>query len=147
MRFHSRTARTIALFGSLALVSVAPASRAQTTGGPPVSPDNAAALEGQPTVRVDATKAGATRRKLGSAEAARQSLKISVVGGRYYWTSRDNAPLELSTSGDFLYLSSNKPGQYVRVRKLNDKISYVEHVDTEFGSVTFWGELRIALRK
>jgi hypothetical protein len=118
----------------------------QTTGTPPVIPDNATVLEGQPTVRVDATKEGATRHKLDRAEATRQTLKISAANGRYYWTSRDNRPLTLTTSGDFLYLST-EPGRYVRIRKINDRFAYVEHVDTEFGSVTYWGELRIVLRK
>jgi hypothetical protein len=146
MLFHSHGVRTIALLAGLALLNLSAAGLAQTTGAPPVIPENATALEGQPTVRVDATKEGATRRELDKAEAARQSLKVSVAKGRYYWTSRDNRPLTLTTSGEFIYLSTD-PGRYVRIRKINDRFSYVEHVDTEFGSVTFWGELRVVLRK
>jgi hypothetical protein len=141
-----RRAMMVALASVVLSLTSAGAVSTQTTGSPPVIPDNAAALEGQPTVRVDATKAGATRRKLDRAEATRQSLKISAANGRYYWTSRDNRPLTLTTSGEFIYLST-EPGRYVRIRKINDRFSYVEHVDTEFGSETYWGELRIVLRK
>jgi hypothetical protein len=35
----------------------------------------------------------------------------------------------------------------VRIRQLRDKLTYVEHVDTDTGSVTYWGELRIVLGK
>ena len=54
--------------------------------------------------------------------------------------------LRLSSSGVFTYLSS-EPGQYIRLTRLNDKISYIEHVDLGLGSVTWWGELRIAVGK
>jgi hypothetical protein len=42
-------------------------------------------------------------------------------------------------------LTSAEPGRYVRFKRINDRIAYVEHVDTAFGSVTYWGELRIVL--
>jgi hypothetical protein len=31
--------------------------------------------------------------------------------------------------------------------RLNDRVSYVEHVDLASGSVTWWGELRIVIGK
>lgn len=110
-----------------------------------VIPENARALEGRPAVRIDASKEGASRRTLSSAEASKQGLKIQILNGQYYWTSRDNRPLALSSSGDFTYLTSAEPGQYVRFRRINDRIDYVEHVDMGTGSVTYWGELRIVL--
>jgi hypothetical protein len=68
-----------------------------------------------------------------------------VDHGRYVWASRENAPLILSSSGEFTYLSSSKPGNYVRFRQVNNRITYVEHLDTAHGSVTYWGELRVVL--
>jgi len=35
----------------------------------------------------------------------------------------------------------------VRFRRLGERLSYVEHVDLDLGSVTYWGELRIVLDK
>jgi hypothetical protein len=98
-------------------------------------------------VRVDASKEGASRRTLNSAEATKQSLKIRIVNGRYFWASREDRPLTLSSAGEFTYLTSSEPGQYVRLRRINDRIDYVEHVDMASGSVTYWGELRVVLNR
>lgn len=134
----------VGVVACLAFGAAGAPSQAQTTE-PPAIPPNASALEGLPAVRLDATKEGATRRTLNRAEASMQTLKIRIVNGQYYWASRENQPLTLSSSGDFTYLSSTEPGQYVRFRRINDRIAYVEHVDSAFGSVTYWGELRIVL--
>jgi hypothetical protein len=112
---------------------------------PIVVPPDATALEGLPTLRVDATWDATTRRQLDSEEAAASRLRIRVKDGTFYWSSRDDRQLTLSHTGDFTYLSSTAPGQYVRIRRLNGRLTYVEHVDNEFGSVTYWGELRIIL--
>jgi hypothetical protein len=143
MRIYSRTTQAIGLVAALAILSWASSSRAQTIGATPVIPDNATALEGLPTARLDATSEGAKRQRLDRDHAARQALQITIVNGRYYWTSRENRPLTLTTAGEFTYLTPTEPGQYVRFRKINDRLSYVEHVDMGFGSVTYWGELRI----
>lgn len=143
--------RTVGVIGVLAawiaLVTAAPASQKPSRSETPVVPKNATALEGVPEVRLDATRDGTTRRELDGAEATKQELKITIVNGQYYWASRGNRPLRLSSSGEFSYLSSAEPGQYIRFRRVNDRIAYVEHVDMAFGSVTYWGELRIILGK
>jgi hypothetical protein len=105
-------------------------------------PPTAAVLEGTPTVRIDSTQATATRRLLDLAEAAKNRLRISVIDGQYYWTSRENRLLRLNSAGAFTYLSS-EPGQYIRFTRINDRIAYVEHVEVALGSVTWWGELKI----
>jgi hypothetical protein len=103
-------------------------------------------LEGIPTVRIDSNEGNTTRRVLDPAEAARARLTVSVLDGQFYWTTRGNRVLRLNSSGEFTYLSS-EPGQYIRFTRLNDKISYVEHVDLTSGSVTWFGELRIVIGK
>jgi hypothetical protein len=142
--------RIVGTFGLAVCLAAALTARgdcqAPPAGKPVVIPENATALEGRPTIRIDATQAGATQRKLEGAEAARQSLKVSIVDGRFYWTSRENILLTLIPSGQYTYLSS-EPGKYIRLRKIDDKLEYVEHVDTDAVSVTFWGELRIVLKK
>ena len=140
--------RAVGAFGVVLCLTVGTtgaASRSQTSSEPALIPGNATALEGLPAVRLDATKEGATRRTLDRAEAFKQSLRIRILNGRYYWESREDQPLTLSSSGEFTYLSSTEPGRYVRFRRLNDRITYVEHVDVPSGSVTYWGELRIVL--
>jgi hypothetical protein len=118
-------------------------------GGPAAGqiPGNATSLEGVPTVRIEATQDTVTRRELGGVEAAKSLLKIQIVDGRYYWASHGNRPLTVSTAGEFTYLMSAEPGRYVRFRRVNDRLTYAEHVDMASGSVTYWGELRVVLGK
>ena len=110
-------------------------------------PVNAQALEGLPQVRIDATKDKVMRRELDRAEAAKSRLTIQIVNGRFYWGDRTGVPLTVTKSGSFTYLSSTEPGRYIRIQEINDTLSYIEHVDMAFGSVTYWGELRVVLEK
>ena len=111
-----------------------------------VIPPTATTLEGIPSVRVDVSEERTTRQLLDSAEAIVNQLTVRVIDGKLYWASRQNELLQLNLANEFTYLSS-KPGQYIRMRKLNDRISYVEHIDQESGSVTYFGELRIVLSR
>ena len=97
-------------------------------------------------MRIDSAEGTATRSILDAVEAAKARLTVRVTDGQFYWTTRGNRLLRVNTSGEFTYLSS-EPGQYIRFTRLNDKISYVEHVDLTSGSVTWFGELRIVLGK
>lgn len=112
---------------------------------PIVFPPNVTALEGLPTLRVETTPDATTRRQLDPAEADANRLRVQVKDGSFFWSSRGDRRLALTGSGDFTYLSSTAPGQYVRIRRLNDRLTYVEHLDTPLGSVTYWGELRIVI--
>ena len=108
-------------------------------------PAGATALEGLPQIRIDTTRDAVTRRELDAAESTAERLRIRVADGRLYWASRGDGALTAKTSDGYMYLSSGDPGRYVRIRRVNDRLTYVEHVDTEVGSVTFWGELRVEL--
>jgi len=121
-------------------------------------PPAATTLEGIPSVRVDSAEGRTTRQVLSAAMAKRDRLLIKVVDGKFLWTSRDNRLLQWTPSGEFSYFTS-APGSYIRLTRINDKISYVEHVDTAlmsptlrpsllpFGTVTWWGELKIVVGK
>jgi hypothetical protein len=112
---------------------------------PIVIPPNATALEGLPAVRVETTPEATTRRQLDSEEAAASRLRIQIKDGSFYWSSRDDRRLTLTPAGEFMYLSSTEPGRYVRIRRLNDRLTYVEHLDTTLGTLTYWGELRVVV--
>jgi hypothetical protein len=119
---------------------------AATAGGqdrpPVVFPPDATALEGTPTLRIDTTRESTTRRQL---DAAESRLRIQIRDGSFIWSSRDGRRLTPSAAGAFTYLSSNEPGRYVRIQRLNDRLTYIEDVDTELGIVTHWGELRVVV--
>jgi hypothetical protein len=111
----------------------------------PVFPPNATALEGLPSLRVETTPEETTRRQLDSKEAAASRLRIQIKDGSFYWSSRDDRRLTLTAAGEFTYLSSTEPGLYVRIRRLSDRLTYLEHLDTTLGTVTYWGELRVVV--
>ena len=135
-----------AAFGVAALLVPTIVGQTQATRASVPIPPNAVALEGLPTVRVDSAQSNTTRRVLNEAESVKGRLVVKIVDGQYYWTSRDNRLLRLDVSGPFTYLSS-EPGSYVKLTRVNDKVTYVEHVDMPMGSVTWWGELRIVVDK
>jgi hypothetical protein len=125
-----------------AVLAQAPAPRPDA-----VFPSNAAVLEGLPRVRIDTTRDHVTRRELDAAEAARSRLTITISDGRLYRGDRTGTPLTITNADDFTYLSSTRPGRYIRIQRLQETLSYIEHVDMAFGSVTYWGELRVAVTK
>jgi hypothetical protein len=128
------------------VVAMGPALAGQApAAGAPSVPENAVALEGTPHVSIETVEDQVTRRQLTEAETAQNRLLITVDNGRYYWVSRGKLPLTLTSSGEFMYLSSPEVGKYVRFRRIDDTITYVEHVDMAHGTVTYWGELKIVL--
>jgi hypothetical protein len=134
-----------------ALILLLPGSRAvvaQNATQPIVIPPNATELDGVPDVKVETTQSDTKRSMLDAAESTRNRLTIKVGSdGRLRWSSRDDVAMTMSSAGDYLYLSTAEPGRYVRIRQVNDRLTYVEHVDNGSGSVTFWGELRIVVGK
>lgn len=147
MKLRAVVKGPIGTLAGIAVLTMASFGWAQAPDGRLLVPASASSLEGQPTIRLDVTIEGATRKALDRKQAASEALTIKIVDGRYYWTSRGDQPLTLISSGGFIYLMSSEPGKYVRFKQINDRLTYVEHVDTDFGSVTYWGELRILLGK
>jgi hypothetical protein len=145
--FSARFTRIAAVLAAAALVAGTAPGEAQEGRSGLVIPQNATALEGIPRVRIDTTRDTVTRRELAAAEAAKSRLTIRIDDGRLYWASRDDRLLTRTASEEFTYLLSTVPGRYVRIRELNDTLTYVEHLDMPSGSVTYWGELRIVVRK
>lgn len=139
-RWYRRSA-----IGLFTLVLLAANAAGAQDAQPQVIPPNATALEGVPAVRVETTPEATTRHRLDPAEAAKSRLRIRIKEGGFYWSSRDDRRLTLTGAGEFIYLSSTEPGRYVRIRRLNDRLTYVEHVDTARGTVTYWGELRVVV--
>jgi hypothetical protein len=130
---------------TLWLLSVHVGGQAQPPSVPPAIPSSATTLEGSPTVQVETTSETTNRRALSANEANQRGLSIRVMNGRYFWTSRQDEELTLKPSGEFTYLTTTSPGRYVRLQRINDRLAYVEHVDMDSGSVTYFGELRITL--
>jgi hypothetical protein len=97
-----------------------------------------------PRVQVETTDTTTNRHVLAAAEASARRLTIRVQAGQFF-ADASAQPLTLTRAGEFVYLSSTEPGKYIRVRRVNDRLTYVEHVDQGTRSVTYWGELRVVL--
>ena len=121
---------------------------AQGTGAPaPLDiPKTATALEGIPSVRVDLSEAASQRRVLGKDEAAKNKMGIQVKNGQFFWASQGGEPLALNRKGEFTFLSAT-PGNYITLRKVNDRLTYVEHLDNKGQYITYFGELRVVVGK
>jgi hypothetical protein len=146
MRLQRSFAGFVVAMTCAVLVASAVPGRGLAQTEPPI-PAGAVGLEGTPSVRVDASEDQVTRRQMTEAESAENRLRIRVENGRYFWTSRGDVPLTLTSSGEFMYLSSPEVGKYVRFQRVNDRVTYLEHVDMERGTVTYWGEVSIVLGK
>jgi hypothetical protein len=144
-RMPARHRRQAVLTLIVLLVTGGAGDARQAAPANPVIPADAVALEGVPQIRIELTRDGADRRELDAAEAARARLSIRKAGDRFYWAAGTDTPLRVYSAGAFTYLSSSEPGRYVRFRTVGDRLEYVEHLDTGFASVTYWGELRVVL--
>lgn len=132
---------------STAIVSVVLAAGTASAQEPTATdvlgiPREATVLEGLPDVRVEVTDETVTRRQLDADESEKDRLRMRVKDGRLF---TDEGPLSVSESGGFTYLTSTQPGRYVRLRRVNDRLMYAEHIDMGERSVTYWGELRIVV--
>lgn len=101
-------------------------------------------LEGMPTVKVETSEDGTARQQLNPQEAAQHPLRLRFKDGTPF--GQGNDPLQIRVSDGFTYVTT-KPGSYIRLRRLNDRITYVEHLDQGPKSVTYWGEIRLGLGK
>jgi len=140
-RFAHRIVRLVTIAGFVLVTGAAFAQEPSATEILGI-PRDATVLEGLPDVRVDVTDETVTRRQLDADESENVRLRMRVRDGRLF---SDEGPLSVSESGGFTYLTSTRPGRYVRLRRLNDRLLYAEHIDMGERSVTYWGELRVVI--
>ncbi len=142
--------KTHRLGATLAAIAIGagwlPVAAAQGTPGTFEVPKTATTLEGIPSVRVDLSAEASQRRVLGKDEAAKNKLNIKVKNGQFFWASQGGEPLALNRKGEFTFLSAT-PGNYITVRKVKDRITYVEHLENKGQYITYFGELRVVVGK
>ena len=101
---------------------------------------------GNPTVRVDADDQGTKRIELSESGGQKFACRVVKNGRRYYWASRGNRELIRSKSGDFTYFTSPEGSGYIKVfsgrREGGPDLAfdYLEHVSSEFKTITYWGK-------
>ena len=120
-----------------ASVSLAFGQNAQTvfTGIPSVKHTDDG--EGQQIANLDGDGAQANR------------CVISMIGGRYYWASRNNVEMQKQDGpGAYVIFTAINGGGYVKCIKpefkgkeltAGEKFDYIEHIHLRLTTVTYWG--------
>jgi hypothetical protein len=93
-------------------------------------------------------------KKLSGPDVDNKVCKISKIGDRYFWASRDNLELFRSEEGSFVTFFAVNGAGYVRVIKANERLSnsalsniehdfdYVEHIIIGLRSNTYYGKIK-----
>ena len=103
-------------------------------------PDNTLSIVGIPSSRVDSSAGQTSRVELNKSERDEYKLRISLIDGKYYWTSRDNVELAyIHTYGVCgMFIPTNGHG-YIKMCNSPDGVSYIEIVSMLDSSISYFG--------
>jgi hypothetical protein len=101
-------------------------------------------FRGVPSLRVFATTDQDDRKKLDAETAQKNECVIVAKGKKYFWASRNNAPMTRVDAPQFTYFIHNGGAGYVKVftgdrEKANAPADYIENINQGFEVVTYWG--------
>ena len=101
-------------------------------------------FRGIPSLRVFATTEQDDRQKLDAAAAQKNECVIVQRGKKYFWASRNNAPLTRVDAPQFTYFIHGGGAGYVKVFTGNRESAkapadYIENINQGFEVVTYWG--------
>jgi hypothetical protein len=113
-------------------------------------------FEGLPLKTVESSFLATLARELNDDESFQYQVRIAERNGRYYWASRGMKELIRSESGAYITYHAVDGSGYVRVggsallelrerlpeEQRRQEIGYVEHLLTQFASVTYYGNRR-----
>lgn len=95
---------------------------------------------GVPSIRVTSTMEDDEREDMTGSAADDNFIQVDERDGQYYWTSRDDRPLELTRSGVYWCFVNVASGSYLKVEVFDGKMRYMEHVHRFLGTITYFGE-------
>jgi hypothetical protein len=102
-------------------------------------------FRGVPSIRVFATTEQDERQKLDAATAQKNECVIVQRGkNKYFWASRNNAPMTRVDAAQFTYFIHQGGAGYVKVFTGNRDTAkapadYIENINQGFEVVTYWG--------
>jgi hypothetical protein len=101
-------------------------------------------FRGTPTLRVTSGIERDERQKVEGEEARKGECLIVRKGKKYFWASRQNAPLNRIETENFTYFVHTGGSGYVKVftgdrASANLPVDYVEHISQSFNVITYWG--------
>ena len=110
--------------------------------------DDAIVFRGVPTVRVFSDPDKDDRQKMEGDVANKNECVIMRRGKKYYWASRQNAPMTRTDVPPFTYFFHNSGAGYVKVYTgergpATASADYVEHINRGFETVTYWGRVTL----
>lgn len=115
--------------------------------------DYTVVFEGRPLRKLEASFEGALPSTLNSDDAFKYSVRIVQRQNKYYWASRDMRELARHEAGAYITFSAIDGTGYIRIgvpmmldprdelpdEQRKREIGYVEHLLTQFSSITYYG--------
>ncbi len=115
--------------------------------------DYTVVFEGRPLRKLEASFESAVPTTLGSDDAFTYSVRIVQRQNKYYWASRDMRQLARHEAGAYITFSALDGTGYIRIgvpmlldlrdvlpeNQRKREIGYVEHLLTQFSSITYYG--------
>ena len=115
--------------------------------------DYSVVFEGRPLRKLEASFDGALPSTLSSDDAFKYSVRIVQRQNKYYWASRDMRELARHEAGSYITFSAIDGSGYIRIgvpmmldmrdalpeAQRKREIGYVEHLLSQFASVTYYG--------
>lgn len=103
-------------------------------------------FRGVPAVRVLASTDNDVREPLDAAAAQKNECVIVQRGKKYFWASRENAPVTRIDSPQFTYFVHSGGAGYVKVftgerKAVKAPADYIEHLSRGFETITYWGRV------
>ena len=97
---------------------------------------------GTPLVRIDSDGNETKRTELNEAAGEKYACRVVRKGRRFVWASRGDRELTRTVQGDWTYYVSPEGSGYVKLLTGVDgqPFDYLEHVTSEFKTVTYWGK-------
>ncbi len=98
---------------------------------------------GLPTMRLTADGEVNSMVRLSAKEAAEFECRIVQESGRYFWASRENKELEVSSSGIFVFFCTKDGSGLIKITTNSQlalsEFDYFEHLSLGMRTITYWG--------
>jgi hypothetical protein len=119
----------------------------------PTAQDYTVVFEGRPIRKVESSFAATASTNLNADDSFKLSVRIVERNGKYYWASRGMGELIRREAGAYITFIAIDGAGYVRVGvpflldlrdqlpdgQRSQEIGYVEHLLTQFASITYYG--------
>jgi len=101
---------------------------------------NFTTIIGTPKAKVETHADSTKRSKLNAQQGVEYHMEIVRQGGEFIWISREGKTLTHSISGAYDNFVNPEGAGYVKVMMLQGECEYMEHVNLQLSTITYYGE-------